>query len=123
MKILLASFILLMSTVLFAENTMTTDVHPGQKKLTITLPSNPTTGYSWTVKKYDKSLFKLLSSRYLAPKTQLIGAGGNMLFVFKIIKATPQPETSVMEFLYARPWEPDKGTLKTVTIRFQKDTR
>ncbi len=45
--------------------------------VTIVLKSNPTTGYQWQIaKSLDEAALKLISSEYLADKTELVGTGG-----------------------------------------------
>jgi predicted secreted protein len=42
----------------------------------VELAANSTTGYQWEVKSVKKSVLKPLGSKYIAPKTGLVGAGG-----------------------------------------------
>jgi inhibitor of cysteine peptidase len=70
--------------------------------ITIILKSNPTTGYQWQVAKpLDESTIKLISSEYLADKTNLVGAGGKQVWRFKTLK----PSQTSISFKYVRPWE------------------
>lgn len=116
MRAFAAVFMLLISAWVYADNAMRINVAKNQNKFHITLPSNPTTGYQWAVKAYDKSLFTLVASDYNAPKTRLIGAGGEMVFTFELIKGVSRPKSSSILLIYARPWQPGVGTLKTVQI-------
>ncbi|MFW2570602.1 protease inhibitor I42 family protein [Legionella sp. 29fVS95] len=121
MKILLGSLLLFfMGLVNAGEDSMSVNIDPNQTQFTITLPANPTTGYQWTVKKYDKSFLQLITSHYISPQTNLIGAGGQMQFKFELVKGETYPKNTIMQFKYARPWEPESGTLKNVTVNFQK---
>lgn len=52
---------------------------------TITLPSNPSTGYSWTPD-YDSNYLELVNESFNESDGG-IGSGGNETFVFKAIKA------------------------------------
>lgn len=71
-------------------------------KIKITLDSNPTTGYQWALAKpLDNDIVKLISSKYLSPKSKLCGAGGEEVWTFKGIK---KGETKII-LKYARPWE------------------
>ena len=84
--------------------------------ITITLKSNPTTGYSWKVSKLsDGKIVKAVSSRYEADRPALSGSGGKELWSFKALK----PGNTRIEMAYQRPWE--KGTppveAKTFNIR------
>ncbi|WP_347251285.1 protease inhibitor I42 family protein [Legionella sp.] len=102
-----------------ASDPMTINVNPKQSKFQITLPSNPTTGYQWTVTQYDKFFLQLISSQYIAPQSNLIGAGGQMSFTFELVEGKSYPATTAINLKYARPWEPENGTAKTVTVNFQ----
>nr|WP_232220591.1 protease inhibitor I42 family protein [Legionella tunisiensis] len=62
--------------------------------------------------KYDKSFLQLIASHYISPQTKLMGAGGQMQFKFELVEGKIYPKNTSMLFKYARPWEPDTGTLK-----------
>lgn len=102
-----------------ASDPMTVNVDPKQSKFQVTLSSNPTTGYQWTVTKYDKSLLQLVPSQYIAPQSKLIGAGGQMMFTFELVGGKTYPASTTINFKYARPWEPENGSSKTVTVNFK----
>ncbi|KTC78411.1 protease inhibitor I42 family protein [Legionella brunensis] len=118
MKILWSSLLLAFATLIHAADTMTLNIDKNQTQFEVTLPANPTTGYQWTVESYDKSIIKLLSSRYVAPQTKLIGAGGQMQFTFQLLKGKSYPQNTTLQFKYARPWEPETGTMKQVVVNF-----
>ena len=112
--------LLLCASCLSAANTLTMNVDPTNPQFVVELPSNPTTGYQWTVTTYDKTLLQMTSSHYVAPQTKLIGAGGKMIFTFAPVKGKAYPQSTQMLFTYVRPWEPKSGTLKKVIINFTK---
>lgn len=88
----------------FAEELKTPKVIKAQvgHNITIILKSNPTTGYQWQIAKpLDESTLKLISSEYLADKTELVGVGGKQIWRFKTLKSG---QTSI-SFKYVRPWE------------------
>lgn len=91
----------------------------GDKTFTISLSANPTTGYQWVLKQYDKNLFKLLSSHYEAPNSKLIGAGGKMNFIFSVNSQKHHPKSSSISLNYQRPWEPNNGSSKVIQIKFK----
>jgi inhibitor of cysteine peptidase len=75
------------------------------KSFTITLDSNPTTGYQWQiVKALDTGLMELIDSEFIAPKTDLVGAPGKENWHFKAIKSGK----AIISFEYVRPWEKDE---------------
>lgn len=84
----------------------------------ITLPANSTTGYQWTVPRFDSTKFVLKSKRYVAPKTRLMGAGGVTLFNFQVLNAKSCPKSTLMVFTYARSWDPKSATQTTVDVKF-----
>ena len=68
----------------------------------ITIDSNPTTGYSWRLgAKPDARLVKPAGSRFIAPQTKLVGAGGKEVWTFRALK----PGKTKLSLEYARPWE------------------
>ena len=67
---------------------------------TITQPSNPSTGYGWTVQ-YNHKFFKLVSSTYIPSKSKLEGAPGVQKYVFKAIKKG----SSTINLKYLRSWD------------------
>ena len=118
MKILLSCLLLLCSLCGHANKPLAINVDSSKPKFVVTLPSNPTTGYQWVVTKYDQKRLTLVKSKYIAPQTKLIGAGGNMTFTFKRNKGVSYPKATQMKFAYKRSWDPKSETLKTVTINF-----
>ena len=71
---------------------------------TITMESNPTTGYSWQVAgELDSDLVQLVGSKFVPGETSRIGAPGKEEWVFKAIG---EGKTTV-SFNYVRPWEKD----------------
>ena len=119
MKRLTGIILLFIASLANAGNVSTLTVDPDQSQFIVTLPANPTTGYQWTVTEYDKRNLKLIKSYYEPAKTKLMGAGGQMYFVFKKVTKT-YPDKTELIFKYAQPWEPENGTLKNITINFSK---
>ncbi len=94
--------------------TQTLNVLENQKELTIQIPGNPTTGYVWSVKQYDKNMFQLTGSGYLRPDSKLIGAGGVYQFIFKIL--CPLKKQLTITFELKRPWEKEAVQIKTFLV-------
>ncbi len=122
MKSILSSLLLLCALCGNAASSMTMNVDPSSPQFVVTLPSNPTTGYQWTATKYDKTMFKMKSSHYIAPKTTLIGASGQMTYTFVLLKGKSYPKVTQMLFTYGRPWEAKGGSVKQVTVKFAKNS-
>ena len=76
---------------------------PSKSFITLTLPSNPTTGYKWTfLLQPDQSFLKLVSSTYNPPTQQIPGAGGTETWVFQ----TTGTGTTEVKLSYIRPSAP-----------------
>ena len=81
------------------------------KAAEMSLPSNPSTGYSW-VATFDASLVELADQRYVAPATGALGAAGTEVFVFKGLK---KGRVTVV-FEYKRSWETQVADSKQVVL-------
>ena len=79
----------------------------------ITLPENPTTGYTWQL---DTTGFEVMSDEYVAPNTQLAGAGGYHTWELKAVNTG----TYKIYGIYKRSWEQqtadDTTWTATVTV-------
>jgi inhibitor of cysteine peptidase len=76
----------------------TLSVHPGDE-IVVTLDSNATTGFAWQMlTKPASEILDLVKSEYVAPDTELVGAGGEEVWRFV---ATGQGSTHVA-MTYAR---------------------
>ena len=87
--------------------------------LTIELPSNPTTGYSWSYVSSKRCLLGIVATVYRSaekPKA-VVGSGGVDTWKFKALEVGSLKLT----FNYARPWEKGEPPARTlhwpVTIR------
>lgn len=83
---------------------------------TLSLESNPTTGYSWQAD-FDAEYLQLVDSRFISEAgPEIVGAGGQEEFDFLALKAG---ETEIT-FFYSRPWEslpPLEKKVYKVTIK------
>ncbi|HTM63506.1 MAG TPA: protease inhibitor I42 family protein [Gammaproteobacteria bacterium] len=80
----------------------------------IKMISNPTTGYTWLLRDYDKTLIIPVKQQYVAPSKNLVGAPGYELWTFRVKDtAFVVPQRTTIEFIYARPWEQDKEADKS----------
>ena len=76
---------------------------------TITLDSNPTTGYSWHLKEaLNEKNVKLVDNKYLVPETSQLGKGGQEAWTFK---AQAKGKTKII-MVYTRSWEKDTSSAK-----------
>lgn len=120
MNKILSILLLLISTVINATGIITVNVPADATRFQVTLSENPTTGYQWTATRYDTNLLTLQSSNFIAKKTGMVGAGGQKIFNFKLVKGVTVPATSQLEFSLARAWEHKNVAVQKVTVRFQK---
>jgi inhibitor of cysteine peptidase len=70
--------------------------------LTLTLGSNPTTGFSWTEQTLigDEAIIEQTRHEFLQPSTDALGAAGQQVWTFNALKAgATQIHTD-----YSRPW-------------------
>ena len=80
-------------------------------ELTITLPANPSTGYSWVVTALNPALLTQIGEPEFSAESNLIGAGGTMTFRFQ---GTAAGQDS-LQLDYLRPWE-DNEPLDTYSV-------
>ncbi len=81
-----------------SENQQNVEIKNGQE-FTITLGSNPSTGYSWSIDDtYDRNIISKISNEFIASNTKRIGAPGHELWIFK---GTGTGSTK-LNFTYAR---------------------
>ncbi len=83
-------------------------------QFTVSLESNPTTGYSWQLAKpVDEKVVTLVGSKYeRMGQKDVVGAGGREHWTFK---ATAAGKTCV-EMKYVRSWEKDVPPVRVATI-------
>lgn len=75
-----------------------------EDELTLYIPANATTGYQWVLKDdFEPAFAQLISSQYVAPDSEMMGAGGTSVWVFKAHKEG----LTTLAFEYIRPWEAD----------------
>jgi len=83
------------------------------QSLVVTLASNITTGYSWSLtENSDGSVLSETGNEYVAPQTTLMGAGGKEEWTFKALKKG----TSTISMEYSRPWETDTPPAETFDL-------
>jgi inhibitor of cysteine peptidase len=88
--------------------------------LTLTLCSNPTTGFAWseTAQISDQSVLRQTDHRFVSPEAEgIVGAAGKEVWTFNALKKG----TSTVSVEYSRPWEGgEKGVWTfnlTVTVK------
>lgn len=84
----------------------------------VTLKSNPTTGYSWLLRSYDKNLITPVSRKFYPAtnKKFMIGAPGYEKWIFRIKPlGFVVPQTTSITLVYVRPW--DDQSAQTINFR------
>lgn len=97
-----------------AEDGKKVEVQQG-KLLTITLDSNPSTGYTWEVTQSGDPLLKQKGEALFtqsAGSEKVVGAGGTQTFRFE---TTGTGETT-LKLIYHRSWEKDVEPLQIYTV-------
>jgi inhibitor of cysteine peptidase len=112
---LLAALALLPGSGLGADASRVT-TNPG-RQFSITLDSNPTTGYQWKLAKpVTGTCVALVTNEFVRPKSKLTGAPGKEVWKFKALTSGE----AEIELQYVRPWdngvEPARKTNLTVVV-------
>ena len=85
--------------------------------VTIALPANRTTGYSWFIGYYDKTLIQPVSHHYEVLQRNIPGAPGESIWTFRVLKkAFVVPHVMKIKMFYRRPWESENARTKMITI-------
>src|SRR3989338_2893285 len=88
-------------------------VQPNAATITITLQSNPTTGYSWFLKGYNHFLVQPVSHSYTSPADNIPGAPGFETWNFTVTaEAFKVPQVTTVQLAYMRPWEPNNQQIQ-----------
>jgi inhibitor of cysteine peptidase len=83
------------------------------QSLVVTLDSNASTGYSWSLaQNSDETVLTKIEDEYIAPQTNLVGAGGKEEWTFKALKKG----TSIISLGYSRPWDKDIPPARTFDL-------
>ena len=90
-------------------------VHEAQPVFTVGLPANPTTGYNWIAREYDKTLMMPVKHEFKPSSKKRIGASGTDVWTFKMKPAAfSSPLHTTLHMVYARSWEIEKSITSTI---------
>jgi inhibitor of cysteine peptidase len=78
----------------------------------VSLDSNVTTGYAWTLKSLDTQIVEKTKQEYVAPQTTAVGAGGVEVWTFTA-RSTGR---TTLRLEYARSWETNVAPAKTFEL-------
>lgn len=89
---------------------------PRGAAFTITLDSNPTTGYSWKLGgALNSKILKSEGGKYISPAQTdppMVGKGGQEVWTFKAVG----PGKQTVTLMYVRPWEKNVPPVRTQKI-------
>ncbi len=105
----------------FTDPSTIVQVSPADSTVIIKIKSNATTGYSWFLTDYNPAVLTPISSKYLAPTSNLVGASGGVEWRFAVNKAAfAVPQLTQVSLQYLRPWSVDNNAQKvTYTIAIE----
>lgn len=84
---------------------------------TVVLPSNPSTGFSWFLGRYNSELITPVSQTYKAASTKLVGAPGSDTWVFQVKPAAfVVPQVIKIRMVYAKPFSLEGASFKNIVI-------
>jgi len=90
----------------FSDPEKTIIVSARTPEFTITLPSNPTTGFMWFAKPNATMLLTIVKHTYRPPLSQIVGASGMDVWTLRVNPAAfTAPQILTIEMVYARPWQ------------------
>lgn len=83
-------------------------------EFSISLKSNPTTGYRWYLKTWPNTWLKVIGLDYSANNTALMGSGGEEVWHFKVLPQAFQARMLMsIEFVSIQPWNMQKADAST----------
>ncbi len=98
-------------TPVFTDASPTIAVQAGEEFF-IALPSNPTTGYTWTQSVADGKIVAYEGNVFQPPSSGAIGAVGQQIFIYHANRSG----TTSIAFGYARPFETNVAPAKSLTF-------
>lgn len=81
-------------------------------QITLQLPGNPTTGYSWEASVSNPAVLKQSSAPVYKPTGAALGSGGTYTFWYETVGSG----SSDLTLVYRRSWETDVAPLKTFRV-------
>lgn len=95
------------------DNGRQTELRRGQA-LVVTLEGNPTTGYTWEVKKpLDEGILRQVGEPEFKPESDLAGAPGVQTLRFEAVNAGQ----TTLSLVYHRPWEEGVEPAETFSLQ------
>lgn len=88
--------------------------------ITISLPANPSTGYSWTYEMSEDDILCEELTKFIPARggDTAIGKGGKQVWVFR----AENPGSVAITFTYKRPWKNGSASFDSVTYYYAVDS-
>ncbi len=98
-------------------STTSTETVKSGKKFTLSMKSNPSTGYRWVWANKAEAAADSVSYEFVADenKSKMMGAGGTDTWTFK---AKAEGADSLV-FLYVRPWDKETAPADSMVFHFK----
>lgn len=81
--------------------------------LVVRLPSNPSTGYSWSIRSSASPVLARAGRAYVPPDGELVGAPGTARLRFRAVAVG----RGTLRLAYVRPWEHDAAPARAFALR------
>ena len=85
-----------------------------QADIKISLKSNPTTGYTWTIQSNDSAIIRQVGKPSFKAESKKLGSSGIQTFNFKSIASGK----TKLKLIYHRPWEKETAPLDSYLVVF-----
>lgn len=92
-------------------------VKASSPEVVFSLPSNPSTGYSWFLSSFNSNLVMPMKRTFEKSKKNIAGAPGVSTWMFRVHRqAFSVPTITKITMIYARPWDMSHAKTKVITI-------
>lgn len=109
-SIFISFFLILLTPRAFSQTSLI--LSQENPSVTISLDSNPSTGFIWLLENYDAHLLKLVKHEYIPAKLEKgMGAAGVEKWVFVLNTKLIAPQLTHIVLIHARPWDVEKSRL------------
>jgi inhibitor of cysteine peptidase len=105
----------------FASDDLELVVDSTASSFSVSLPTNPTTGFRWVIETYNKQQFNPPTEQYNPSTLKRIGSGGQAVFTFEKKINSKYPKKTEMIFNYQRSWDLKQKHIMHVTVIFKNN--
>ena len=114
--------------VVFTDPSKAIIVTKASPNFTITVQSNPTTGYSWFLKGYTANLLVPVKKTFYPPQQTkgdklIVGAPGYEEWIFRVKpEAFVVPQLASVTLIYLRPWDEQSSHITNFKVIIENDS-